>query len=49
MSIPAFENDRFLYRKGSFDYIIPQERSVDIDSILDFKLSEIIMAECNDH
>ncbi len=38
-----FANDRFLYRKGSFAYIMPQKRSVDIDTEIDFMMAEIIM------
>lgn len=38
-----FENERFLYQQGSFAYIMPQEKSVDIDTEIDFKLAEVIM------
>ena len=37
-----FEDD-FLYREGSFAYIMPKERSIDIDSIFDFKQAEFLM------
>jgi CMP-N,N'-diacetyllegionaminic acid synthase len=37
-----FCENRFLYQKGSFAYIMPQDRSVDIDTEIDFKLAEII-------
>ncbi len=40
-----FKNDRFLYQKGSYAYIMPQIRSVDIDTELDFKLAELILNE----
>ncbi len=45
VSITEFKNDRFLYREGSFAYIMPQERSVDIDTSLDFKIAEIMLRE----
>lgn len=38
-----FETDRFLYKAGSFAYIMPQERSVDIDTETDFRLAELLM------
>ena len=38
-----FKYDKFLYQKGSYAYIMPQERSVDIDTMIDFKLSEILL------
>ena len=40
-----FKTERFLYQKGSFAYIMPQIRSVDIDTIIDFKLAEVLMNE----
>ena len=40
-----FEADRFLYKAGSFAYIMPQERSVDIDTETDFRLAELLMKE----
>lgn len=40
-----FYEDRFLYQKGSFAYVMPQNRSVDIDTELDFKLGELIYRE----
>ena len=42
VNIERFKNDRFLYQKGSFAYVMPQDRSVDIDTAIDFKLAEII-------
>ena len=38
-----FKQDCFLYQKGSFAYIMSQNRSVDIDTIIDFELAEIIL------
>ena len=42
-----FATDRFLYKEGSFAYIMPQERSVDIDTEVDFKLAELMIKEKN--
>lgn len=42
VDIKRFREDRFLYKEGSFAYIMPQNRSVDIDTEIDFKLAEII-------
>ena len=39
-----FAEDRYLYHEGSFAYVMPQERSVDIDTELDFKYAELILA-----
>lgn len=38
-----FEVDKFFYHAGSFAYIMPQERSIDIDSKIDFLLAQIIL------
>ena len=38
-----FKTDRYFYQSGSFAYIMPQERSVDIDTALDFKLAEFMI------
>lgn len=37
-----FREDRFLYKEGSFAYIMSQERSVDIDTAMDFAYAELI-------
>lgn len=34
-----------LYDKSSFAYVMPAERSIDIDSLLDFKIAETILKE----
>ncbi len=44
VNIDRFQTDRFLYQEGSFAYVMPQERSVDIDTAVDFKLAECLMA-----
>lgn len=40
-----FLKNQFIYRDGSYAYIMSNERSVDIDSELDFKLAELIIAD----
>ncbi len=42
VDIKRFREDRFLYQSGSFAYIMRQDRSVDIDTELDFRLIEVI-------
>ncbi len=49
-SIYVYNRDRFVADPGLFDeltdiFVMPEERSVDIDSPLDFKLVELLMAE----
>lgn len=41
-NVRAFFEDINLYREGCFAYIMPVERSIDIDTKLDFKIAEII-------
>lgn len=43
VGIKKFREDRFLYQKGSFAYIMGQDRSVDIDTEIDFKLAELFL------
>ena len=42
VDIRTFANERNLYRKGCFAYIMSQEKSVDIDTEIDFKLAELM-------
>lgn len=42
VNIERFLNDKFLYRKGSYAYIMPQDRSMDIDTEIDFKITEFL-------
>ncbi len=41
--IERFREDRFLYREGGYAYIMPKERSVDIDTEFDFRFAEYLM------
>lgn len=41
-NIEKFKKDKFFYHKGSFAYIMPQDRSIDIDTNIDFILAEIL-------
>ena len=43
VNIDKFEKDRQLYKSGSFAYIMSQEKSIDIDTEIDFKISEILL------
>ena len=42
VNIEKFKTERNLYRKGSFAYIMSQEKSVDIDTEMDFKFAELM-------
>ena len=42
VDIRKFREDKFLYQSGSFAYIMGQDRSVDIDTEIDFKLAEVV-------
>lgn len=43
VNINKYKNDKFLYHEGSFAYIMPQRRSVDIDTEIDFELAELLI------
>ena len=43
VNVKRYLKDRFLYQKGSYAYIMPQERSVDLDTEFDFKLIEFML------
>ena len=45
VNLAKFRTDMFLYQGGSFAYIMSQEKSIDIDTLTDFKLAEFIMKE----
>ncbi len=38
-----FKTERFFYKEGSFAYIMPQQRSVDIDTDIDFLIAETLI------
>lgn len=42
-SVEQLYKDTNLYREGSFAYIMPRERSVDIDTMLDFSYAEFML------
>lgn len=42
-NIDDYKKDHFLYREGAYAYVMPRERSVDIDCELDFAFAELLM------
>lgn len=47
VSIPEFLKNTFLYREGSYAYIMPMERSVDIDTEFDFEFADFLLKYSN--
>ena len=45
VNVERFGTDTFLYQRGSYGYIMEQERSVDIDTEFDFKFAEFLLAQ----
>lgn len=43
VSTKQFSKDSYLYQSGSYAYIMHQNRSIDIDTELDFKIAEIMI------
>lgn len=43
VDIRKFRKEKFLYQSGSFAFIMSQDRSIDIDSEIDFQMAEIMM------
>jgi CMP-N,N'-diacetyllegionaminic acid synthase len=47
--INRFKQDRFFYQKGSYAYIMPNDRSVDIDTELDFEFADFLFEKIANH
>ena len=47
--LPGFKQDRSLYRKESYAYIMPSERSVDIDTEFDFRFADFLFQKDEDN
>lgn len=43
VNINKFAEDRYFYQKGSFAYIMPQDRSIDIDTEMDFQFASLLL------
>lgn len=43
--VPALDGVKDIYRQGCYAYVMPPERSIDIDTDFDFKLAELYMAQ----
>lgn len=43
LNISEFRKDRFFYRKGAYAYVMPKERSIDIDTEFDFQYAEFLL------
>ncbi len=48
-SLPEFRGDRRLYREDSYGYVMPKERSVDIDTEFDFRFAEYLLQRSDDN
>lgn len=45
VNIEKFRRDRFFYQAGSYAYIMSQEKSVDIDTEIDFRFAELLIQD----
>ncbi len=45
VNVEKFKNDSFFYQAGSYAYIMSQEKSVDIDTEIDFRFAEFLMGQ----
>lgn len=43
-TVSEYRKNQFLYREGSYAYIMPKERSIDIDTEFDFLLADCLMS-----
>ena len=43
VGVDEFEKDRFIYREGSYAYVMSREKSVDIDNMYDFEFTEFLL------
>lgn len=43
VDVKRYYNDKFFYQKGSFAYVMDQEKSIDIDTEFDFWLAEVLL------
>ncbi len=43
VSVPEIKKDKFFYREGCYAYLMPHDRSVDIDNEFDFKFAEFLL------
>ncbi len=48
VSLPEFRQNRSLYRKESYAYVMSNERSVDIDTEFDFSFAEFLLKKDED-
>lgn len=42
MNVREFQRDRFIYREGSYAYVMERSRSIDIDNELDFQFADFL-------
>jgi len=49
VNIDKFKEDKFLYQKGSYAYVMDQGRSIDIDNEWDFDLAEYCIKRRSTH
>lgn len=45
VNVNRFKNDSFLYQRGSYAFVMDQNKSVDIDTEMDFKMAEFLLSE----
>ncbi len=45
LSVERFRKDRYFYTNGSYAYVMSPERSIDIDTEIDFKIAELLISQ----